>query len=94
MVYVDELFVRGHWRYGPSCHLLPQTPADEKHLEELHAFAATIGMRREWFQSGRWPHYDLTKGRRLVAVRAGAVEITSREYIRATASRVTVTANS
>jgi hypothetical protein len=80
MVYIDELLIRGAWRYGASCHLLPETHAP-RHLEELHRFAAAIGMKREWFQSGRWPHYDLTKSRRAVAVRQGAVQCTTREYI-------------
>jgi hypothetical protein len=80
MVYIDELLIRGAWRYGASCHLLPETHA-EHHLEELHQFAAAVGMKREWFQPGRWPHYDLTKSRRIMAVRHGAVQCTTREYI-------------
>lgn len=54
-------------------------------IEELHAFARKIGMRREWFQGppgDPWPrmHYDVTKTRRADAVRAGAREITWREW--------------
>ena len=34
-------------------------------LEELHAMAVQIGMKREWFQNKpRLPHYDLTPRRR------------------------------
>lgn len=66
------------------CHLT----ADGK--EELHAFAARIGMRRSWFQTCKakahcppdtcphW-HYDLTAPRRAHAVRLGAVEIDMRQ---------------
>ena len=28
--------------------------------DELHAFAASVGLRREWFQSHRLWHYDIT----------------------------------
>jgi hypothetical protein len=42
--------------------------------EELHAFAARLGLRREWYQGGRHPHYDLTTERaRQRALAAGAV---------------------
>jgi hypothetical protein len=54
----------GYW-----CHLTADT------LEELHAFAAKLGMKREWFQDKvDRPHYDLTPGKRLQAIRLGAVE--------------------
>lgn len=75
MLYVDRIQNRG-WRYGKSCHLIGDT------LEELHAFAIRLGMRREWFQDkpGK-PHYDLTEARRTEAVRLGAVELSNREFI-------------
>lgn len=56
------------------CHL-SSTP-DDADFAELHRLAAHIGMRRAWFQGD---HYDLTPGRRRLAVRAGAVEITRLE---------------
>jgi len=71
MIYVDTLIDYG-WKLGPSCHLL----ADE--IDELHEFAASIGMKRSWFQmgaGGQVPHYDLTAWRRKVAVSKGAIEI-------------------
>lgn len=79
-VYVDAL-VRWPGARAPfdkgSCHLTADT------LEELHAFALRIGMRRSWFQDHRAaPHYDLTPGRREVAVRLGAVEETCVEGAR------------
>lgn len=72
--YVDKLRDWG-WRYGKSCHLAADT------LEELHAFAASIGMKRSWFQGGRRPHYDLTERRRAAAVALGAREVDDREFI-------------
>ncbi len=67
MVYVDELMNWG-WRLGPSCHLFADSP------DELHAFAARIGMKRQWAQVGGRSvlHYDLTAGRRAKAVALGA----------------------
>lgn len=51
------------------CHLWADTP------EELHALARRIGLKRAWFQDRPgFPHYDLTPGRRALALRAGAVE--------------------
>jgi Protein of unknown function (DUF4031) len=54
-------------------------PHDE--LDELHAFAESIGLRRSWFQDKRWPHahYDVTDSKREQAIAAGATPITWRE---------------
>jgi hypothetical protein len=51
-------------------------------LEELHAFAERLGLRRAWFQSARVPHYDLTTRRHASALKAGAVFIPAREQAR------------
>ena len=76
-VYVDPLFPcipNRYWRWPKSCHMF----ADD--VDELHAFAAEIGLRREWFQDdARLPHYDLHPARRVVAVANGAVQVTRRE---------------
>ncbi|WP_063779601.1 DUF4031 domain-containing protein [Streptomyces sp. AcH 505] len=74
-VYVDEIRdytrvarMRGlrhtHW-----CHLLADTE------NELHAFAARLGLRRSWFQAHdiRW-HYDVTPNKRALALQLGAQE--------------------
>lgn len=59
---------------GGSCHL----SADR--LDELHAFAARLGLRREWFQEHPlMPHYDLTPSKRVRAVALGAAEVSARE---------------
>lgn len=81
-VYVDALEEWG-WRLRgratKSCHMFTD-PAD---LSELHALAAAIGMRREWFQDHRRaPHYDLTSHRRQAALAAGAVAVTRTEAVR------------
>ncbi len=61
------------------CHMVSDTSE-----EELHAFAASIGCRREWAQlppASRVPHYDLTPPRRAMAIKLGAVRVTSRELV-------------
>lgn len=50
--------------------------------DELHAFAASVGLRREWFQSHRLWHYDImTWSKRRRALRAGAVSVTPRQSV-------------
>lgn len=72
-VYVDPLLkypTKIRCFKSGSCHLLADT------LEELHEFADRLGLRREWFQNHpRWPHYDLTRNKRALAVRLGATEV-------------------
>ncbi len=73
-VYVDNIAPRG-WKLGPSCHLIGDS------LEELHAFAQRIGMRREWFQPKSSPHYDLTASRRQRAVECGAIPLSRGDFV-------------
>jgi len=62
--------------YTDKVHLIADT------LEELHRFARKIGMKAEWFQDTRIPHYDLLKGKSKVAIAKGAKVVTSRDIIR------------
>ena len=65
-VYVDNERIK--WRGKLWCHLVADT------LEELHTFAARIGLRRSWFQDhASFPHYDVTTDVRERALLAGAV---------------------
>ena len=77
-VYVDNLRNYGwivHGTVTPSCHMF----SDEIDLRELHAIAARIGMRREWFQDkAAAPHYDLKSDFREAAIQAGALTIDRR----------------
>lgn len=53
-----------------ACHMFTDGP-----VEELHAFAARIGLKRAWLHDAKdLPHYDLNATRRKAAVEAGAVE--------------------
>lgn len=59
------------------CHLWADS------LEELHAMAESIGMKREWFQDREgFPHYDLVPARRGAAVKRGAIEVDLKEWLR------------
>lgn len=72
-VYVDYypewLGVPKKWEGGG--HLLATD------LNALHSFAKLIGLKREWFQVGvsGFPHYDLTKSKRALAIIKGAIPI-------------------
>lgn len=67
-VYVDE-FGPGWGRWTGGGHLLATD------LDELHTLAATIGLKRAWFQDKTFPHYDVTRPKRLKAIELGAVQI-------------------
>lgn len=89
-VYVDDLGMpaRVGGLSGRWSHLIADTP------EELHAFAARLGLRRAWFQdptvtgkpkatpgtrvAENW-HYDVTASKRALALRLGAVPVPWRE---------------
>lgn len=84
MIMVDELrtwmpptTVPRVFRAG-SCHL-----TTDGSVEELHAFARQLGLRRGWFQDGTTPHYDLTAPRRARALEQGAVFVPARDQARA-----------
>lgn len=73
-VYVDNARIAfGRMRMS---HMVADT------LDELHAMAAAIGMRREWFQgSASTPHYDVSITRRARAIELGAVPVDRRELV-------------
>ncbi len=78
-VYVDQLRYFRKWRYAnfhDGCHMFAHT------IEELHEFAESFGLMRSWFQDTKHPHYDLTSGKRRMAIEHGAIEITTREYLK------------
>lgn len=70
---------RRHFGEGKlSCHLTCDGP-----IEELHALASAIGLRRAWFQDHPIaPHYDLTPARREAALSFGAIFVSRREQAR------------
>ena len=66
----------GGGRGKSACHLTADTE------EELRAMAVKLRLHPEWIQRARILHYDLTASMRKRAVRAGAIEITSRRELR------------
>jgi hypothetical protein len=80
-VYVDSAI--WSWAGCRWCHLL----GDD--IDELHRFAALLGIKRTSFQCApktATPHYDLTAFERDRAIRLGAV-VCSREEIVAVSRR-------
>lgn len=77
-VYVDDF--RVPWRNDRWSHLIADTP------EELHAFAARLGLQRRQFhhKPGRpWKdHYDVPEAKRRQAIGLGAKPIPSAEAAR------------
>lgn len=77
-VYVDKLrpvTPTKQWRWPKSAHMIADT------IDELHEFASSIGLRREWFQPASFPHYDLTPARHFEALRRGALLVDRRELV-------------
>jgi uncharacterized protein len=71
MILVDEAIWR--WRGRRWAHLV----SDTSH-EELHAFAAVLGLRRAWFQGD---HYDVPTEIRALAIALGAQPVSGRELV-------------
>ena len=78
-VYLDDWQQRA--RLGPVDDRWSHLVADTD--DELHAFAARLGMRRAWFQTNaRRPHqahYDVPERLRPQALELGAVPVTWRQ---------------
>ena len=75
-VYVDpsQFLYRGKM----YCHM-----ATDGDIEELHLMATRLGLQPNWFQNKPGhPHYDLSPNKRALAVKCGAVEVSSIELIR------------
>ncbi len=72
MVFVDAAINR--WNKKLWCHLTADS------LTELHEFADRLNLKREWFQNHKLiPHYDITKSKRAIAIKLGAIAITTEE---------------
>ncbi len=74
-VYVDCIAIR--WRGDLWYHLVADS------LEELHQFAAKIGLKREWYQyhKSKYPHYDVNESRRVKAILNVAKPVSVREAL-------------
>jgi hypothetical protein len=65
-VYVDNY--KGRFGRMIMCHMMADT------IDELHEFAARLGLKREWFQAKTAAHYDLSKEKRALAIKLGAID--------------------
>jgi len=78
-VYVDEIgpcIKSCKWPYNQSAHLMADT------VEELHEFAARLGLKREWFQDRKTgKHYDLTVRMWYKARQAGAQLVNGPKFL-------------
>jgi hypothetical protein len=73
MILVDE--AHWPWRDRLWCHLISDTS-----LDELHAFARTLGIPERGFSGD---HYDIPEDYRLQAIAAGARPVPSRQIVEA-----------
>lgn len=76
-VYVDDMHTTPMGNFGrmKMCHMVADT------TEELLAMADTIGVQRKWIQhpGTSREHFDIATSKRVLAVAAGAVEISMRQ---------------
>ena len=50
--------------------------------QELDDFADGLGLRKDWKQGdGNRVHYDLTRNKRQMAIKHGAIEITRKQVV-------------
>ena len=71
MVYVDDY--RAPFGRMRMSHMTADT------VDELHAMATKLGLKREWFQEKSTPHYDVSDSMRRKAIAMGARAETCRE---------------
>ncbi len=62
------------WKGRRWAHLV-----SDQSLDELHGFAARLGLQRRWFQGD---HYDVPDDYRAAAIALGAEPVDSRELVR------------
>lgn len=73
-VYIDDM--DAGYGHMVMCHMLGDTD------DELHAMADRIGVQRKWWQAPNktsGSHYDISKGKKALALAAGAVQVTFRQ---------------
>src|SRR5712692_9042105 len=89
-VYVDDSAIPAAVSNGAARHASQWSHLFADSHDELHAFAARLGLRRSYFQPG-WSlggkpspfwHYDVTAGKRMQAIRRGAQPVSWRDSAR------------
>lgn len=81
MILVDTIRAyKTQLRYHHWCHMVSTTSEDE-----LHAFAAKLGLKRSWAQlrpKASAAHYDLVPSKRALAIDLGVRAVGARELVR------------
>lgn len=74
-MYVDNM--RAGFGRMVMCHMIADTPT------ELDRMADKIGVARKWKQypGTSREHYDICLSKRVLAVKAGAIEVTMRDLV-------------
>ncbi len=72
-VYVDN--AKNGFGRMRMCHMMADT------LDELHAMAERLELKRSWFQPKSSPHYDICQSKRARAVQLGAIEVDRRQLV-------------
>ncbi|MGK7663345.1 MULTISPECIES: DUF4031 domain-containing protein [unclassified Marinovum] len=80
-VYVDNM--QAQFGRMKMCHMIADS------TEELLTMADRIGVARKWIQAAGTAreHFDIAMSKRVLAVEAGALEVTTRELARMTRAR-------
>lgn len=73
-VYVDSPI----WSLGrmKMCHMMADT------REELFEMVDKIGVARKHFQNTKYPHFDICKSKRELAIQHGAIPVSGKELIK------------
>jgi hypothetical protein len=75
MIYVDD--IKHYPGHGFYCHMMTDGT-----FTELHEFAEKIGLKRSMFQySINHSHYDLRANKRKLAIKLGAIAVSSEEMV-------------
>lgn len=82
-VYVDDANIQASVPNGSKVHTSRWCHMTADTTDELLAMAARLSLRASWIQRAGKPgeHFDLTAGKRALAVRLGVTEITWREGV-------------
>jgi hypothetical protein len=80
-IYVDDMAAR--YNRMIMSHMIADS------TEELLAMAELIGVNRRWLQKRGKPgeHFDICRSKRVLAIRHGAIPLTTRELARMTLAR-------
>lgn len=73
-VYVDTYLPIYGSKWDGGGHLLATD------IDDLHIFAKKLGLKRSWFQDTTFPHYDLVRSKRELALAHGAIALKFGEF--------------